>query len=556
MGTRQPDLFDRVWAAFAEALAAPIGESWRAAGAALALFAVFPALLWAAPVLYLNDMALDVFIPLDGAWRMAHGQWPHLDFHTPIGALYYVLLDVVGPGPKAPLLVGLVVLPVSAGAAFVLTRDRLPTPLRLALVGAVAFLTISPRTLDAGLLVSHLASYNRHGWTFAVVAATGALLAPKSRTRFELGLEIALLTLCTVAAFYLKITFFALIGGVFGVVALAGGPNRWLALGAGLASLAAVGAGFAVGPTNAAYLADLAHAARASAGGPGLVRTDRLASIFQHNQAELFGLAALWIALIRTARTDAEQRAATREILPLAAVAALSVVITSQSHDHAMPVLLALWAATFAAWRRRWRVRGDAPTGMRLAGAAAMASLGLSMARDAGAILRHTAGAFSAHTAPLADIEGSPVTRIRVPASPPGPSLLDRVIDGTLPPDAYDNLGPDWARDDGVILADAVALLRRHGLADRRIASLTFSPCFPWILGSQPPRHLPAWLDYQRTFSAADAAEASRTLADSEVVLVPVVWRIEGVLDAYGPALERDFALRDRTALWSLYVRR
>ena len=60
MSGRQPDLFDRAWSAFGDALVAPIRENWRAAGGAAGLVAVLVMLLGFAPAVYLNDMALDI----------------------------------------------------------------------------------------------------------------------------------------------------------------------------------------------------------------------------------------------------------------------------------------------------------------------------------------------------------------------------------------------------------------------------------------------------------------------------------------------------------------
>jgi hypothetical protein len=40
---------------------------------------------------FVTTMPQDVFIFIDGAYRLAHGQVPHLDFQTPLGALGFVL---------------------------------------------------------------------------------------------------------------------------------------------------------------------------------------------------------------------------------------------------------------------------------------------------------------------------------------------------------------------------------------------------------------------------------------------------------------------------------
>src|SRR5262245_41222233 len=47
----------------------------------------------------------DVFVLIDGAWRICSGQIPHTDFHNPIGALVYAVfalgMEINGPSLQA-----------------------------------------------------------------------------------------------------------------------------------------------------------------------------------------------------------------------------------------------------------------------------------------------------------------------------------------------------------------------------------------------------------------------------------------------------------------------
>lgn len=552
---RPPDLFDRAWAGFTRALDGPIAEAPRSIGITAAVLVLFAALLATSPALFADDMPLDLFVPLDGAWRMEHEQWPHLDFYTPIGALYYVLLDWAGPSALAPVYANLIVWPFAMLAAWVLTRNRLPVPLRVALFAWLGLMALSPRTLDAPLLISHLASYNRHGWLFTSLVLTGVLLQPTDRSSREAVLEVALMTACVVACFYLKVTFFALSGAFLIAAVLFGGANRTTALATGIASLGIVGIGFALGETNAAYLADLSRAGVAGSDGASLIRTDRFGAIFTGNQAQIVVLFALWVGLIRTSRTEEEEGSASFEVMRMAAMLGLAFVVTSQSHDKAMPVLAVLLLGAARVWHDRWLKTGDRALGMRVAAAAAVAFLAMTITLDALCIVKHAIQSRSSSTVAFVEWDGA-VQRLRIPdAGDDVESPLARVIEGSLPHDAYDNLNPPWAHDDPIITRDALDLLGEHGLTDKRIASLTFSPMFPWILGAPPPAHMPAWHDFRRTFSAEAAGDLDRALSDAEVVLVPKVWRIEGIWEVYGPAVEERFELRDETALWKLWVR-
>ena len=75
------------------------------------------------------------------------------------------------------------------------------------------------------------------------------------------------------------------------------------------------------------------------------------------------------------------------------------------------------------------------------------------------------------------------------------------------------------------------------------------------MLGTSPPRHLPAWYDYRRTFDGVTTGDVEAMLSDTDVILVPRVWLIEGLWRAYGDYVEAHFVLIGETPLWSLWSR-
>jgi len=559
MTTPKPDFIDKAWRAFVASLNQPIETSQRALWATL--FCVFglALVMGSSPTLYLNDMALDAFIPLDGALRMTEGQWPHADFYTPIGALYYVLLGaaatLTGGGAVTVFWAQLLFVPAAFALAWIATRDRLPTPHRVGLVLLASVATLSPRTLDSDSLISHLAAYNRLGWVVTGIVFMAVAIEPvRTDRRRETVEAIALLT-CTVMAFYLKITFFALCGAALAIAVLSR-PVNWRApLAAGVGSLLVLGLGSLLFETNALYLADLQRAASSGTGQGSLIRMDRFQSIFAFNRISLLGPVLFLLWLVRTSPTEAAHADASKWIVKLGALMAAATVVTSQSHDAAMPVLTVVAVACFAALHRRQTTLAD-NRALGLVGLISMAMIAWPIALDTQAIVRHAAMSRSADTVPLAAIEGSPVTQIRIPAPAPGTSNIERVLAGSVPARLYDSIsGTQWNQDDDIILRDAQRLLAAHGKTDARIASLTFSPCFPWMLGTSPPRHLPAWYDYRRTFDGVTTGDVEAMLSDTDVILVPRVWLIEGLWRAYGDYVEAHFVLIGETPLWSLWSR-
>lgn len=512
---RPPDLLDRAWGAFAGSLVAPFAESWRSTMATAAGIATFAALLASAPALYIETSPLAVFGPLDAAWRMAHGQWPHLDFPSPVGAFAYVLLDLAGSGPVAPLRATLIVLPFTTAAALVVTRARLPTALRLAVVLMIAFGTMSPRDLDSVGRIGAVALPDRLGWMLVSLVIAGALLAPRQRETRGAIVEVAMMSLALIATFYLDLELFLAALGALTVAAAAGGENRGVAVATAASSLALITAGFVVGSTNAAYLEDLAAASAAP-------RFPRLGPALVANQLPTLALAGALAAFLRTARGSEEVREARAVAARIGGMALLLWFVGAHTDHAALPALPVLLAAAYAAWRERWVRRADDPLPMQLVGALALAVVAAPVALDAVAIARHTGGAWSSGSAALVD----------------------------LPADHTRGLRVAGGSETGVALRDGIDLLQRLNLDDRRIASLTDTQPFPWLLRAPPPRGWPNHAGRGHPFACPEGA-----FADVEVLLVPAPARAGDAWSACEAAVRDRYALADRSTAWTAWVR-
>ncbi|HDR27349.1 hypothetical protein [Rhodovulum sp.] len=240
-------------------------------GLAGAMAAVLAAATWAGlaagglyPVMHEGDMLHMVQIVL----RQAAGEWPHLDFMTPLGVLAYapVALFVRLGHPVAEAfvlgqaLVGAALLPAAWWAA----HDRLPRPLAYLFGAGIMLLAVAlvPATPDPGISLSM--SYNRWAWAILFVLLLLAVLPGRRQGAgarvadgLAMGLGLAALAL-------IKMTY-----------ALAAVPVVALALlltRDRLGAAAALSAGFGVmlavtaaaGPAFwGAYLGDLLDVARA-----------------------------------------------------------------------------------------------------------------------------------------------------------------------------------------------------------------------------------------------------------------------------------------------------
>ncbi len=146
--------------------------------------------------LYIGKHELDMMHLLEMVFRMADGEWPHLDFVTPIGALAMwpiSLLVQLGMGVGmaiifAQVLVALVALPMVWWAAW----SRLPK-LPAYLFGLFVIVLITALVHgEAERSVSISMHYNRWAWAFAFIAIVVALVQPEEDHALFDGVSIGL----------------------------------------------------------------------------------------------------------------------------------------------------------------------------------------------------------------------------------------------------------------------------------------------------------------------------------------------------------------------------
>lgn len=231
----------------------------------LALWLGLAVALWAAALLrkgalYIDMHEGDTLHLLDMVMRMVDGQWPSIDFMTPIGAL-----------AMAPIAV-LVWLGLSAGQAILAAQVMvavilLPAVLRVAAsrfpggwgaVYGIVTLGFAVALIhgEAARMVSISMHYNRWAWALAYVALPLALLPPLGRPRPRL--DGALIGLAMAGMALIKMTFFVALAVPVALALFLRGDRAALAAAvvAGLAAAAALT--LVAGPGYwAAYAADL-----------------------------------------------------------------------------------------------------------------------------------------------------------------------------------------------------------------------------------------------------------------------------------------------------------
>ena len=212
----------------------------------------------------------DVFVLIDGAWRICSGQIPHTDFHNPIGALVYAVfafgMRIDGPSLQALAYGNSIFLSLVGLWTISICYKRLTPVFGLILTTFIVVLLAATRPLGYDVETTTYAMlYNRYGWALLSIVMIQLMLAPKSEAaRFAVfdslsaGLLLGLLFFC-------KITFFIVGVGVYGFSLVLRPELRstaWLSF-VGFAAVCAA-AWAILGISVADYLADVAAASEFS----------------------------------------------------------------------------------------------------------------------------------------------------------------------------------------------------------------------------------------------------------------------------------------------------
>jgi hypothetical protein len=243
----------------------------------------------------------DVFILMDGGWRVFSGQVAHTDFHNPIGVLTYALIalgmDLNGPSLQAQALGSLVLMAILAPWAIAIGYRRLSPAVAFLLTIFVALLVVANRPLGYDPAVTSYAMvYNRYGWALLALLMAQLFVQVDDKDRLS-----RLFDPCSVGAllgliFFCKINFFVVGCGALALALILRRDLRhWLALTA-LAFLAVcLGARYGLGVHVGDYLRDISDAAQSQS---LAMRLGFAMSTLKHAVLPLALLAAAWSVLV------------------------------------------------------------------------------------------------------------------------------------------------------------------------------------------------------------------------------------------------------------------
>jgi hypothetical protein len=568
----KPDFFDRLFWRFVASLQMERAFSVRPIFIAFLIVFFFAALLALSPSVLIADYTYDSFIALDSALRSLDGQWPHLDFYTPLGDLYYLILGITarifGFAPKILLWEQILTVPVVLWATAIATRNRLPASLRGILIVMVGLLCISPGDLDDPSSLSFLASYNRDGWVLMMPVLAAALLEPL-RGRHTGWIGQAILLFCLIMAlFYLKITF-ALVAVLTLFCAIVWVPQNRRSC---MAALLLLGITIAIisasGPLMAAYFDDLHRASLASplfmdASDP--FRLIKLKLVLESQWFVLIAPICFAIWLGRSSHSDEERSTGNRILLVCMIASGGNIGLSWQNHENAMPSQIIAMAIVFAAmWNRQLYREQDIPLSDRrhpsswspviLAGLFMLFIAATNIIGNGRSIILHTVKT-TAHLVQPVSTTSPYVQGLTVPVDNK-PGAIGDVLSGKIDPALYSAKSRvSWHNDLATVFDDGWRLYQANKPQQPRIVTLVSAPVMTVITGTAPPRHMAAWMDMDRTVSTKAPIMPERDFADVNVVMVLKIQDDNELFDMVRDYLAHNFHVAGETPIWQMWVR-
>ena len=503
----------------------------------------------------------DVFILLDGAWRIFVGQVPHTDFYNPIGALPY-WLTAVGMHLGQPSLMGyvygnLIFLLVAASWGALIFFRKLSPPVAFLLMLFLAALIVAPRPLGFDATTTTYAMiYNRYGWALISILFVQLLVANRAVSPRDGSFDGISSGLLLGLLFFCKISFF--------IFALAAIPlaiwlrpelRGWIVLTPIAFATVCLGAWLVVGINSLDYVRDVVLAGESQSLSH---RIEWLMESLVANSIQVLLLAGIWFYLIAlpAMRRQASLRLAIRTTLSSAfvAVSALIITVGNLTEGSDIPLFLIAGVILLEAWRRqqsasaeRWKLLRAPECGL-----SSLIVIGVFFggifANDALSLAKSRSGRDNT-------VGGTSSQRFDAPR------LHDFIIPRTSDyQTAYSRAGDVPAR-----INEGLTLLRRHVSPQSRLLVLALSDPFSFALGLMPPKGAPLWWDLGFNFDRANYPAPERVFAEADFVMYPIVRpgdqgccqeTILALRELYGGYLGQHYVEADLSDHWVLLEKR
>jgi hypothetical protein len=487
--------------------------------------------------------AHDVFILLDGAWRIYNGQVPYRDFYLALGPLEYSVtaaaMFLTGGAPSA-IALGNVAFGIAFGVwGWFLSRRRMSMLPSLVAAGWLVLTATSPTPIGVPATdLSCAMSYNRHGYALLGILLIECAFLDR-RSKFAGGVSSGVL-LALLA--FLKLNFFGcgcvLILASIAFVRRDSFSRIWgIVLGFVCASLPfLIFLRFSLAP----YFADLRTATHA--------RIHVLNGVDAFNQIMGSGdVVILTIATIVTISLASERslRWATMvSFLALWSLVVVSCAMLSQSDaaEGKVFVLLPLWAILLLGKLSAVYPDSQEKSSVSLVALMCIGSLFVCFFQDAASILT------------LVRYSLPPLRASGFHLAHPGMGRLRFFETGAQEKNEADRLST--AQYLSASVNQGVALLDKYAQPSETILTLGFTNPFPYIERRRPAIGGSPWLSVTNNLPTTNLPDPLRIFGNADLIMLPTCHKGDPPLHAaYKPYLLEHFSYVASATCWSLYRR-
>lgn len=550
---------------------------WGLGGGAVILLTAVP---FATDLIVLNRATVDFSYPLDTALRWAFGHWPHRDYQTPVGIVYWLLQGLAGAvldiSAKAIFLANLIAAALIGLAGAVLVRHRLAPSHAAILMTGLPALVLSPRMFgDPAGLISYLAPYNKSGLAILGVLFTAQFLARRDGARPGLlGAEPLVAGLLIGWLIFLKLNFAAL-AVVGGIAALYFAPaNRRSIIGSFLVAGIVTAIVAATTGIGGAYLGDIRTVSTAG----DVFRTSKLAADIVGSLPTLALFAAALVAYRISSGSAAWPRS--ENLIVALGLCTACIAAMNQVHGHELPLVFVALIVLAERALRETSTNQDLAYANAAPMLAALFLVLLPVAKDLGTIRLYVTEQTDGNAIRFCNAP-------EVPACTVSYAFFDAHALRTLAPFPKPALGIEHAPPEDIanytrdakniaahlnlcqenplcalwsIYSELYGLLNLVMAQDDRAFLLGFMNPVPYYYGIEPPKDVPAWIDMGRTVSEDVHPDAAVMFSDVTLLIVPKTELAQdyrpGLFAIYEDDIRTRFAVVAETESWSIWRKR
>jgi hypothetical protein len=485
-----------------------------------------------------NRYSHDLFIPLDGAWRILNGQRPHADFSTVLGPVYYLVeaagIALAGGTAKGLAYASILMSTVLGAWAYLVSRSRLKSGAAIGYTLFVFVLAYAPIALGDPdpTWRTYALVYTR--WGFGLMCILLVESAVAERTSFLGGISTG--AVCALLLF-LKVNFFPIAVVLLGISLLL----RW----DGLRARGVLTGFHLVAVPMVVYLRfDLAAMWRdlqMVAAGRGASVSMLKVLLLAESNWPTFVTTALLAGCIAAAERDERNGwiIFSYPIWGLVTFGASTLLLSTNYQPSGMPLGWAfalICVSRIMAWRIAGRLRSRVAISLIVF---ASAFIVYSMRTDEVSIV--LAGVFK-------------TARLRSDVTPFQSDALSGFI--TFGPANRPERPTDgqWL---GQYVNDGMRLLRQNTSPADSVACLDYVNPFSFALKRPPNAGGTVWLAYGDSYSDRMKPDPERFLGSAAVVMIPkwptgTRFLIDGALRNFGPYLNAHFRPVAESEFWIL----